>query len=104
MSSPMASPLIFDRVTALSARRIGGTPDGERHYFVVAVRHERDGSNPIDAEIRADVTDSTLVQIAGDPEEHVRASIERIGNAFPNDGFKLKNLSSHEPILIRPGL
>jgi hypothetical protein len=43
------------------------------------------------------------VGYGADPAEHVRDSIERIGNAIPNDGFKLKNLSFYEPILVHPG-
>jgi hypothetical protein len=100
MLTPSHPPLAFDKIRALGSHHLGASVGGEEQLFEVPVHHVCDGRQPSETAIQVRVANSAYISIRDDRPEYVRRYVERLGNRFPNDGFKLKNLKFYEPIEI----
>ena len=98
------SGIIFDEIVALEVRELETTGGHDLDRFEVDVVHLIDGEVATGATVQANVTRTARVGIGAECAEYVRAAVERAGNEFPNDGFKLKNLKLYEPVAVRAPL
>lgn len=94
-SDAWREPSVGDKISAPIAHRSGLSPDGRwENVDVIVVHHDGHGGQTaytLRARIASDLVDEHT-------EAHACLAVERLANAYPDDGRKLANLRAHEPL------